>query len=142
MFHTYVACVIRILHMGCNGFQVCFGCVFKCFISMFQVFQLPLDVCCNHCILDVSKVDLVLHLSFSHLILHRLSRSRQDIHTNEGRARDEGAACAGRKRGSCVMLPRERDGRWAEGAAYVVILGAGRRRMVTWAWRASTLLLR
>jgi len=35
---------------GCNGFQVCFRCVFKCFISMFQVFQLPSDVCCNRCI--------------------------------------------------------------------------------------------
>jgi hypothetical protein len=35
---------------GYNGFQVFFRCFFKCFKSMFQVFQLPSDVCCNWCI--------------------------------------------------------------------------------------------
>jgi hypothetical protein len=34
--------------------------------------------------LDVSKVDRVLHLFSSHLLLHRLSQSRLCIHTNEG----------------------------------------------------------
>jgi hypothetical protein len=49
--------------------------------------------------LDVSKVDLVLHLS-PHLLLHRLSQSRQGNHTKRGMgdgAWDEGAACVGRK---------------------------------------------
>jgi hypothetical protein len=45
MFHTNVA---RVLSYGCNGFQV-FSCVFfKCFRSIFQVFYLPSDICCNY----------------------------------------------------------------------------------------------
>jgi hypothetical protein len=37
--------------------------------------------------LYVSKLDRVLHFSF-HLLVHRLSRSWQDIHTDEGWAMD------------------------------------------------------
>jgi hypothetical protein len=62
--------------------------------------------------LKVSKVDRVLHLSSSHLLLHRLSWNWQGIHTNEGWAMSAG-------RGSCVRrvqarertLAPERDGR-------------------------------
>jgi hypothetical protein len=44
MFHTNVACV---LSYGCNGFQVFSYVFFKCFKSMFHVFHLPSDICCN-----------------------------------------------------------------------------------------------
>jgi hypothetical protein len=41
-FHTYVACALFLdVVYGCNGFQVCFRCVF-------QVFQVSLNACCNH----------------------------------------------------------------------------------------------
>ena len=48
--------------------------------------------------LDVSKVDLVLHLSSSHIMLHRLFRSRQGIHMNQGWAMGTGRGHAGRSR--------------------------------------------
>jgi hypothetical protein len=45
MFHTYAACVfIRILRMVAMVFKCVSGVFFKCFISIFQVFQLPSDV--------------------------------------------------------------------------------------------------
>jgi hypothetical protein len=59
MFHTYVAyvshicciCFIRMLRMV---FKCVSGVFFKCFISMFQVFQLASDVCCN-CVFECFK---------------------------------------------------------------------------------------
>jgi hypothetical protein len=93
--------------------------------------------------LDVLKVDLVLHLSSSHLLLHRLSWNWQGIHTNEGWAMSAG-------RGSCVRrvqarewtLAPERDGRWAEGATYVAVWEHECRHVVRWTRRAGALLLR
>jgi hypothetical protein len=50
MCHTFITCVL----FGCLRMVVmvfkCFKVFCKCFRSMFQVFQLPLDVCCNCCI--------------------------------------------------------------------------------------------
>jgi hypothetical protein len=39
-------------------------------------------------------------------------------------------------------LPPERDGRWAEGAAYIAVWEQGRMRVVTWARWVGALLLR
>ena len=58
VFQTHVAsvfsCMLHVLYLdvvyGYNGFQVFLGVFFKCFKSMFQVFQLPSDVFCNCCI--------------------------------------------------------------------------------------------
>jgi hypothetical protein len=51
MFHTYIACVL----FGCCVWLQWFSSVFqmfffKCFRSIFRVFQLPSDICCNCCI--------------------------------------------------------------------------------------------
>ena len=48
--HICCMCFIRMLRMVAMVFKRVSGVFFKCFISMFQVFQLPSDVCCNHCI--------------------------------------------------------------------------------------------
>ena len=96
--------------MGCNGFQVFFRCVFQVFhkhvSSVSTVFRHMLQ----RLYLDVSKVDLALYLSYSHILLHRLSRSRQGIHTNEGGrghgTRELRASSARYGR----TLPTERDG--------------------------------
>jgi hypothetical protein len=52
-FSSVSEACLKMLHVfyldvtyGCNGFQV----FLKCFRNMFQVFQLPSDVCCNYCI--------------------------------------------------------------------------------------------
>jgi hypothetical protein len=50
MFHTYVACVLIGSCIWLQWFSSVFRCFFKCFRSMFQVFQLSSDVCCNCCI--------------------------------------------------------------------------------------------
>jgi hypothetical protein len=71
MLHVFYLDVVY----GYNGFQVFHkhvSSVSTVFIRMLQ----PLY-------LDVSKVDQELHISSSHLLLHRLFRSRQGIHTNE-----------------------------------------------------------
>jgi hypothetical protein len=97
-------CICSTLHVfysgvvyGCNGFQVCFRCVFQVFhkhvLSISTVFRRMLQPL----YFDVSKIDQMLHLSSSYLLLHRLYRSRQGIHMNDGWARDEGATCVGRK---------------------------------------------
>jgi hypothetical protein len=62
VFHTYVACVLFRCCVWLQWFSSVFMCFFKCFRSMFQVFQLPIDVYCN-CFFYVSKIDWVLHLS-------------------------------------------------------------------------------
>jgi hypothetical protein len=36
-------------------FKYVSGVFFKCFISMFQVFQLPLDICCNRLYFECFK---------------------------------------------------------------------------------------
>jgi hypothetical protein len=90
-------CITHMLHVfysdvayGCSGFQVCFMCIFQVFykyvLSVSTVFRRMLQPL----YLDVSKVDWVLYLSSSHHLLHRLSRSRQGIHTNEGWAMGAG----------------------------------------------------
>jgi hypothetical protein len=82
--------------------------------------------------LDVSKVGLVLHLFSSHLLLHRLSRSQQDIHTNEGWAMD----AMGAGRGSYVRWAQARElptddaasgAGWALGGGGCVRHGLGAR---------------
>jgi len=92
--------------------------VFKCVSSVFlsvsetcfnclQTYVQPLD-------LDVSKVDRVLLLSSSHLLLHRLSRSRQGIHTNEGWTMGAG-------RGSSVRTDAAFRAGWALGGGGCVV---------------------
>jgi hypothetical protein len=72
----------------CNGFQVFFRCFFKCFRSMFQMFHLPSDVCCNCCIWMFQK-QIGCYISPPRLLLHCLgvssSRCRQGIHTTPRR---------------------------------------------------------
>jgi hypothetical protein len=88
-------CFTHMLHVfysdiayGCNGFssmfRVCFQVFQKHVSSVTSAFRRMLQPL----YLDVSKVDRVLHLCSSHLLLHSLSRSWQDIHTNEGWAMD------------------------------------------------------
>ena len=48
--HICCMCFIRMLRMVAMVFKCVSGVFFKCFRSMFQVFQLPSNVCCNHCI--------------------------------------------------------------------------------------------
>jgi hypothetical protein len=95
MLHVFYSNVVY----GCNGFQVYFRCVFQVFHKHVSSVSTAFRRMLQPLYLDVSKVDQVLHLFSSHLLLHRLSRSWQGIHTNKGWA----------------MLPLERDGRWAEG---------------------------
>jgi hypothetical protein len=75
-------------------------CFYKCFISMFQVFQLPLDYVATILYLDVSKVDKVFASLLFPPYAVRVSPgvSRASIRTRDGRwARDEGARCVGHK---------------------------------------------
>ena len=82
VFRTHVAIVfIWMLHVfyldvayGCNGFHVFSGIFSKCFRSMFQVFHLPLDVCCNCCIWMFQK-QIGCCISPPRLLLHRLNVS-------------------------------------------------------------------
>jgi hypothetical protein len=96
--------------------------------------------------LDVSKVDRVLHLSFPHLLLRRLSWSRQGIHTNEGWV----MSMMGTGRGSCVRRVQARElctdrrclrseiGARRRGLGTSQFWEQWRRRVVTWVWRARS----
>jgi hypothetical protein len=127
-------CFTHMLHVfysdvayGCNGFQACFRCVFQ----VFRKHVSSVSTVFRHMVQPyfyVLKVDRVLHLSSSHLLLHRLSRSRQDIYANEGWAMGAG-------RGSSVRTDAASGARWALGQRGLRTsrLGArGRRRVVTW----------
>jgi hypothetical protein len=89
MFHTYIRCMCL---SGCcvclQWFSSVFRCFFKCFRSMFQMFHLPSDVCCNCCIWMFQK-QIGCYISPPRLLLHCLgvssSRCRQGIHTTPRR---------------------------------------------------------
>ena len=55
---------------GCNGFQVCFRCVFQVFHKHVSSVSTAFRRMLQPLYLDVSKVDRVLHLSSYHLLLH------------------------------------------------------------------------
>jgi hypothetical protein len=120
--HIYCICFIQTLRMV---FKCVSGVFFKCFISMFQVFQLPSDVCCNYvfrCFKSRSGVASLLLppsvvSSLTELVGHPYERGMGDERgTKELRA---SGASEGAPYGR--TLPPERDGRWAEGAMYIVV---------------------
>ena len=131
VFWTHVAIMFTwMLHVfysdvayRCNGFQVCFRFVFQVFYKHVSSVSTAFRRMLQPLYLDISKVDRELHLSSSHLLLHRLSRSRQGIHTNE-----EWAMGAGQ--GSCLRWTQARelctDGRYLRSE-----MGAGRRGLRT-----------
>ena len=93
--YLVVAYVPHMLHVfyldvayGCNGFHVCFRYVFQVFHKHVSNVSTAFRHMLQSLYLDVSKVDRVLHLSFPHLLLHRLSQNRQGIRTDEGWAMD------------------------------------------------------
>ena len=84
MLHVFYSDVMY----GCNGFQVCFRCVFEVFYKHISSVSTAFRRMLQPLYLDVLKFDRVLHLSFPHLLLHRLSQNRQGIRTDEGWAMD------------------------------------------------------
>ena len=88
MFHSDVA-------YGCNGFQVCFRCVFQVFDKHVSSVSTAFRRMLQPLYLDVLKVDRVLHLSSSHFCcIVSPGAGRAYVRTRDGLlARDEGAAC-------------------------------------------------
>jgi hypothetical protein len=89
--HICYMCFIRMFTYGCNGFQVNSGVFFKCFrkhvSSVSTVFR-------RRCLM-FSKVDWVLHLSTSHLMLHLAVGSRGAGVWRRGARRVCSPVCAG-----------------------------------------------
>ena len=81
--HIRCICFIWMLRMFAMVFKY-FLVFFKCFKSMFQVFYLPSNVCCNYCIQMFQK-RIGCCISPPRLLLHRLdvssSQHQQSIHT-------------------------------------------------------------
>jgi hypothetical protein len=66
MFHSYVVIFYLDFAYVYNGFQAFLGVFFKCFKSMFQVFDLSLDICSNCCICMFQKKIGCLHMLQCH----------------------------------------------------------------------------
>jgi hypothetical protein len=66
---------------GCNGFQVFSGVFFQVFQKYVSSVSTAFRRMLQLLYLDISKVDRVCGISPPDLLLHRLSRRRQAIHT-------------------------------------------------------------
>jgi hypothetical protein len=93
--------MLHVCLFGCCVWLQWFSSVFQVFFQVFHK-HFSTDFVLQPLYLDVVEVDRVLHLSSSHLMLHRLSRSRQGIHMNEGWAMSVG-------RGSCMRRAQARE---------------------------------
>jgi hypothetical protein len=124
-------------------FKCVSGVFFECFISMFQVFQLPSDVCCTvvfGCLKRRSGVASLLLPSAASSLPELAGHLDKRGMGNRCGTRELWTSDASEGAPYERMLSLERDGRWVEG--YVVVWEQGRRRVVTWAQRASALLSR
>jgi hypothetical protein len=120
MFHTYVARVLFGCCVWLQWFSSVFFKVFKKHVSSVSTaFRRILQLL----YFDVSKVNRVLHLFSSYLLLHHLSRSQQGMHSNEGWAMGVGL-------GSCVRRVQAKELR-TDGRCLRSGMGAGRRGLRT-----------
>jgi hypothetical protein len=131
---VFFGCMLHVFYSDvCVWVAMVFNCVsgvfFKCFISMFQVFQLSSDVCCNRPIWMFQKqIWCCIYPPPTFCYIVSSGTVNASIRARDGRwARDEGAACVGRKWESFVRMDVASRAGWVLGGGGCVRHGLGAR---------------